>query len=126
MTVLRALPIFETLDDECLRPLMQVAMLRSIPRHTVVLNAGDSTDNIYFVLSGALKVQVGGEDGRDALLRGRYLLFAGFHLHVAFGDFRRHLVHHLKTLLHRLLHARSGRGDRNARATGRRQNAGRA
>ena len=68
MTVLRALPIFETLDDECLRPLMQVAMLRSIPRYTVVLNAGDSTDNIYFVLSGALKVQVSDEDGREVIL----------------------------------------------------------
>ena len=68
MTVLRALPIFETLDDQCLRPLMQVAMLRSIPRHTVVLNAGDSTDNIYFVLSGALKVQVSDEDGREVIL----------------------------------------------------------
>lgn len=68
MTVLRALPIFETLDDECLKPLMRVAMLRAIPRHTVVLNAGDSTDNIYFVLSGSLKVQVSDEDGREVIL----------------------------------------------------------
>ena len=68
MTVLRALPIFETLDDECLKPLMRVAMLRAIPRNTVVLNAGDSTDNIYFVLSGALKVQVSDEDGREVIL----------------------------------------------------------
>lgn len=68
MTVLRALPIFETLDDECLRPLMRVSMLRSIPRNTVVLNAGDSTDNIYFVLSGALKVQVSDVDGREVIL----------------------------------------------------------
>jgi CRP/FNR family cyclic AMP-dependent transcriptional regulator len=68
MTVLRALPIFETLDDDCLRPLMGVASLRNIPRHTVVLNAGDSTDNIYFVLSGALKVQVSDEDGREVIL----------------------------------------------------------
>ena len=68
ITVLRALPIFETLDDECLKPLMRVAMLRAIPRHTVVLNAGDSTDNIYFVLSGSLKVQVSDEDGREVIL----------------------------------------------------------
>jgi len=68
MTILRALPIFETLDDECLKPLMRVAMLRAIPRHTVVLNAGDSTDNIYFVLSGSLKVQVSDEDGREVIL----------------------------------------------------------
>lgn len=68
MTILRALPIFETLDDECLQPLTHVAMLRAIPRHTVVLHAGDRTDNIYFVLSGALKVQVSDEEGREVIL----------------------------------------------------------
>jgi CRP/FNR family cyclic AMP-dependent transcriptional regulator len=47
---------------------MRVAMLRAIPRNTVVLSAGDSTDNIYFVLSGALKVQVSDEDGREVIL----------------------------------------------------------
>ncbi|MCX7156958.1 MAG: cyclic nucleotide-binding domain-containing protein [Rhodocyclales bacterium] len=56
------------LDDECLRPLTHVAMLRHIPRHTVVLHAGDRTDNIYFVLSGALKVQISDEEGREVIL----------------------------------------------------------
>jgi CRP/FNR family cyclic AMP-dependent transcriptional regulator len=68
MTVLRALPIFETLDDQCLKPITRVAMLRNIPRHTVVLNAGDHTDSIYFVLSGSLKVQVSDEEGREVIL----------------------------------------------------------
>ena len=68
LTILRALPIFETLDDDCLQPLTHVAMLRPIPRHTVVLHAGDRTDNIYFVLSGALKVQVSDEEGREVIL----------------------------------------------------------
>jgi len=68
LTVLRALPIFETLDDECLKPLTRVAMLRHIPRHTIVLNAGDHTDNIYFVLAGALKVQISDEEGREVIL----------------------------------------------------------
>lgn len=68
LTVLRALPIFEMLDDECLRPMTRVAMLRSVPRHTVVLQAGDRTDSIYFVLSGALKVQVSDEEGREVIL----------------------------------------------------------
>ena len=68
MTILRALPIFEMLDDESLKPLTRMAMLRRIPRHTVVLNAGDRTDNIYFVLSGSLKVQVSDEDGREVIL----------------------------------------------------------
>lgn len=68
LTILRALPIFEMLDDDCLQPLTRVAMLRKIPRHTVVLNAGDRTDNIYFVLSGALKVQISDEEGREVIL----------------------------------------------------------
>ena len=68
LTILRALPIFELLDDECLKPLTRVAMLRSIPRHTVVLHAGDNTDAIYFVLSGALKVQISDEEGREVIL----------------------------------------------------------
>ena len=67
-TILRALPIFEKLDDESLRPLTRVSMLRHIPRHTAVLHAGDSTDNIYFVLSGALKVQISDEEGREVIL----------------------------------------------------------
>lgn len=68
MTVLRALPIFSVLDDESLRPLTRVSMLRSVPRHSVVLHAGDCTDSIYFVLSGALKVQVSDEEGREVIL----------------------------------------------------------
>ena len=68
MTVLRALPIFGMLDDESLRVLTSVAMLRHVPRNTVVLHAGDTTDNIYFVLSGVLKVQVSDEEGREVIL----------------------------------------------------------
>jgi CRP/FNR family cyclic AMP-dependent transcriptional regulator len=68
LTILRALPIFEMLDDDSLRPLTRVAMLRTVPRHTVVLHAGDRTDNIYFVISGALKVQVSDEEGREVIL----------------------------------------------------------
>ncbi len=68
LTILRALPIFEMLDDANLVPLTRVAMLRAIARHTVVLHAGDRTDNIYFVLSGALKVQVSDEEGREVIL----------------------------------------------------------
>ena len=68
MTVLRALPIFAMLDDESLRPLTRVSMLRTVPRHSVVLNAGDHTDSIYFVLSGALKVQISDEEGREVIL----------------------------------------------------------
>lgn len=68
LTVLRALPAFEKLDEQSLKALTRVAMLRHVPRHTVVLHAGDTTDNIYFVLSGALKVQISDDEGREVIL----------------------------------------------------------
>jgi CRP/FNR family cyclic AMP-dependent transcriptional regulator len=45
-----------------------VASLRSIARHAVVLREGDRTDNIYFVLSGAFKVLVSDDEGREVIL----------------------------------------------------------
>ena len=68
LTVLRALPIFEQVDDASLASLTRVAALRRVPRHTAVLHAGDRTDNIYFVLSGLLKVQIADEEGREVIL----------------------------------------------------------
>ena len=66
--MLRALPIFEQVDDASLASLTRVAALRRVPRHTAVLHAGDRTDNIYFVLSGLLKVQIADEEGREVIL----------------------------------------------------------
>jgi hypothetical protein len=49
LTILRALPIFEMLDDDVPQAADPGGHVAHIPRHTVVLNAGDRTDNIYFV-----------------------------------------------------------------------------
>ncbi len=65
---LKALPIFRALDDERLASISRVATLRSVPRQTVVLKAGDKTDNVYFVLNGALKVLVSDDEGREVIL----------------------------------------------------------
>jgi len=67
-TLLRSLPIFDTLDDLRLAPITQVAALRRAPRGSVVLREGDRTDNIYFVVNGGLKVLVSDEDGREVIL----------------------------------------------------------
>jgi len=65
---LRALPSFHALADDKLLPIARVSSLRRVPRHTVVLRAGDHTDNVYFVLSGAFKVLVSDEEGREVIL----------------------------------------------------------
>ena len=65
---LRTLPMFEMLNDSQLTPLARAATIRSIPRNTEVLHAGDHTDNIYLILSGSLKVLVTDEEGRQVIL----------------------------------------------------------
>lgn len=67
-TLLRSLPIFATLDEVQMESIARVSSLRQVPRGSVVLREGDRTDCIYFVVNGALKVQVSDEDGREVIL----------------------------------------------------------
>lgn len=67
-TLLRTLPAFEALDDARLEPIARVAALRHAARGGVVLREGDSTDYIYFVVNGGLKVFVTDEEGREVIL----------------------------------------------------------
>jgi len=68
ITALRTLPMFETLSNERLTKIASFASMRHVPRHAVVLQAGDRTDNIYLILNGELKVQISDEDGREVIL----------------------------------------------------------
>ena len=68
VVTLRALPIFQSVNEEILANIARVCSLRSIPRNGVVLRAGDRTDNVYFVLNGAFKVLVSDEEGREVIL----------------------------------------------------------
>lgn len=65
---LRTLPMFEGLDDARLQKIASFAQIRHVPRHTLVLQAGDRTDEIYLILSGALKVQISDQEGKEVTL----------------------------------------------------------
>ena len=65
---LRSMPIFESLSVERLMPIARVAVFRKMPRSSTILRAGDRTDFVYFILSGALKVLVSDEEGREVIL----------------------------------------------------------
>ncbi|TWO80069.1 hypothetical protein CBW56_12110 [Denitratisoma oestradiolicum] len=60
--------MFEHLDDDRLMPIARVASLRHAPRGIRVVQEGDHTDNIYFVINGNLKVLVTDEEGREVIL----------------------------------------------------------
>jgi CRP/FNR family cyclic AMP-dependent transcriptional regulator len=65
---LRTLPIFEPLAQERLEEIAHYARLFQVPRNTEVVHAGDTTNDIYVVLTGTLKVQISDQDGREVIL----------------------------------------------------------
>jgi CRP/FNR family cyclic AMP-dependent transcriptional regulator len=66
--VLKAVPLFSGCQEEQLRILASMVTRRSVPRGTLVLNAGDQTDSLYIVLSGRLKVLMSDSDGKEVIL----------------------------------------------------------
>ena len=68
VAVLRSIPAFEALDGPRLETLSRMASLRHAARGSIVLNEGDRTDNIYFVVNGVLKVLVSDDEGREVIL----------------------------------------------------------
>jgi CRP/FNR family transcriptional regulator, cyclic AMP receptor protein len=65
---LRALPMFQGVTVDRLMPLAKVAVFRRVARNATILRAGDRTDFIYIIHSGALKVLVSDEEGREVIL----------------------------------------------------------
>ena len=65
---LKTFPLFQGLSDEVLTNVARVSMMRRIARGQSVVNAGDRSDYVYFVLTGSLKVIVSDEDGREVIL----------------------------------------------------------
>ncbi len=68
IAALRTLPAFETLSNERLEEIARYARLRHVTRGTVVVHAGDITEDIFVVLTGLLKVQMSDQDGREVIL----------------------------------------------------------
>ena len=68
IAVLRSIPAFEALDAQRLENLSRISSLRQVSRGNSVLREGDRTDNIYFVVNGALKVLVSDDEGREVIL----------------------------------------------------------
>ena len=67
LIALRSLPFFRGLSDDILTDVARVATMRRFSRNQPIVQAGDLTDSIYFVLTGNLKVVVNDQDGREVI-----------------------------------------------------------
>src|SRR5262245_65088462 len=66
--VLQSLPMFAGFSPEQLQLLTPMVMRRAAPRGVAVVREGDTTDCLYIVVSGRLKVMVGEADGKETIL----------------------------------------------------------
>jgi CRP/FNR family cyclic AMP-dependent transcriptional regulator len=58
----------EVLTPAELKAVSAQAITRSFPKNTVVVHEGDSTDSLYIVVSGRVKIYVSDEAGREIVL----------------------------------------------------------
>ncbi len=57
--------VIDDLNNEECEDLLRTTTVRTYPRNTVVINEGDDTDAVYFILSGRVKVFLADENGRE-------------------------------------------------------------
>ncbi len=61
-------PAADRLPKALLDAIAQRGDIRSFPAHAILINEGDTSDSLYIVLAGRLKVYVSSDDGRDMVL----------------------------------------------------------
>ena len=65
---LRALPLFETLDESVLEEIADLLIERRFPKDAVVIEEGMAGDYMYFIQQGQVKVTKTSADGREKIL----------------------------------------------------------
>ena len=66
--VLKTVPLFAELADEDLALLAETKVNRQFPRNATIINDGDTTNAIYLILKGRVKVCKTNEEGREVVL----------------------------------------------------------
>src|SRR5438093_4694855 len=59
---------FAPLAEETLRAIAATGVVRNYPKNTILINEGDSSDSLFIVLSGRVKVFASNEAGREIVL----------------------------------------------------------
>ena len=66
--LLRNVPIFSVLPESQLALLTGLVGRKSFPRGATIISAGDTTDSLYVIISGRLKVMMSDDEGREVIL----------------------------------------------------------
>ena len=66
--MLENVPLFSGLSAEALSEVEQHSSLKSFRKNAIIINQNDESYSLYVILSGRVKVFVGGKDGREIVL----------------------------------------------------------
>lgn len=61
-------PLFSELSDEDIQAIASSGVVKSFPKHTVLICEGDQSDFLYVILEGKVKVFVSDESGKEAII----------------------------------------------------------
>lgn len=66
--LLKRVPMFSKLSEDELAALADISIVRTYPKHALIINEGDVNDSLFVVLSGKLKVFLSDEEGKEIIL----------------------------------------------------------
>ena len=65
---LAKIPLFSDLKKAEIKAITDSAITRTYPKNTVIIHEGDTSDSLYVILSGKVKVYVSNDSGREVIL----------------------------------------------------------
>jgi CRP/FNR family transcriptional regulator, cyclic AMP receptor protein len=69
MTTLANVPLFSGLKETDVEVLTKHLVRKRFPKHSVIINEGDTADSLYIIEEGTIKVFLTDEQGKEVLLR---------------------------------------------------------
>ncbi|MEE9395744.1 MAG: Crp/Fnr family transcriptional regulator [Methylococcales bacterium] len=65
---LKCIPIFSEVEEDALRTLASLTIVRTKPRNSIIFNEGDESGNLHIILSGKVRVYLSNEEGKEVTL----------------------------------------------------------
>lgn len=66
--MLKNIPLFSCLNDHELDALSKVAVKKTFPKNTILFTEGDTTNSLYIICSGKVKVTINNNEGKEVIL----------------------------------------------------------
>jgi len=66
--MLENVSLFSGLPQSDLDAISKLATIRTVPRNTIVISEGDTSDSLYAVLSGKVKIYLSDDEGKEIII----------------------------------------------------------